>query len=118
MNTEFKLIGFLSKDPITNQNGNAVFLNIGCEESVKMKDGTFEKNIHYLDVTAFGYVKEKALALKKGDQLICTGQIKTYKKENKSSMTLNARAIYRVLKPSEFSDQNVNRLFDHFDPGY
>lgn len=73
------LVGNLTRDPEVRHtpSGSVVAnLRMAVNESYKDKQGEWQKNTTYIDVTAWGKVAEKSLGCDKGSRVLVVGKLR------------------------------------------
>lgn len=109
MNSEFKFIGNIGKDPTPTISGDGVKFTLCVNESYK-KDHEWIKTAHWFLISAFGFTKQAVVLqnIKKGDRVLVMGQIKTYKTNGAlySTTSFVAKQVFKIMSEREFEQEN------------
>jgi len=91
MNRVF-LFGKAGGDAEEKKEGFVVF-RLATTEARKTKEGTWEKQTEWHAIVCGSFTAEKAKNIKKGDDVLVEGQIRTHEYNNQRYTQIEARAI-------------------------
>lgn len=111
-------IGRLTNDPVKGQTGPVRF-SLAVTKNTKGKDGTWQSDVQFFNMIAWGNVAERIVALKKGDtvHVECEANNNEYTDKNGNQQRVVqfvVRSFYQVLvqKQAKSSEPKVEKEED------
>lgn len=104
------LFGKAGADAEEKKEGFVVF-RLATTEARKTKEGNWEKQTEWHAVVCGSYTAEKAKNIKKGDDVLVEGQIRTHEYNNQRYTQIDAKSVTVVgAKPQ--AEKKSNDMFD------